>query len=324
MPLHVTTGAASLEGAARDPREVAEEPAGRTDERPPRWQLDEGYEFSSGRHALRHLGGGHNYDAYLAWDDRLHSVIVAKLVRPHLIENKGVLEAVEKEAAMLARLNHPVIVRSYEAVLEGPHPHLALEHLEGPRLSTLLRKYGPLPVEQLVPLAVQLAAAIHYLRAEEVAHLDVKPSNIIMGAPPRLIDLSIARSLDRAAALRKPVGTDAYMSPEQCQPEKLGPVGTAADIWGLGVTLYRAATGKRPFTEPEDDDAPAHERWPQIVELPRPIEDAVPPAIAQPIMASLAIDPGERPAPAELAAEFETVLRALPTPRLSRLKPRLG
>ena len=56
-----------------------------------------------------------------------------------------------------------------------------LEHLEGPRLSSLLRRYGPLPQEQLVPLGIQLCAAAHYIAAEGVVHLDIKPSNIIMG-----------------------------------------------------------------------------------------------------------------------------------------------
>jgi serine/threonine protein kinase len=321
MPLHETARAASPEDAARVPQGEHDEPSG---EQPPRWRLDEGDEFAPGRHALRHLGGGHHYDAYLAWDDRLHAVIVAKLVRPHLVDDERALEGLAKEAAMLERLNHPVILRSYGAVLDGPAPHLALEHLEGPRLSTLLRKYGPLPVEQLVPLAVQLCSALHYLAAEDVAHLDVKPSNIIMGAPPRLIDLSVARSAERAALLDTPLGTDAYMAPEQCEPTRRGPVGSAADVWGLGVTLYRAATGERPFSEPGPDDASGRERWPQLAEPPMPLDGRLAPAMAQPIMSCLAFEPGDRPAPAELAAEFERLLDALPQVRLSRLKPRLG
>ena len=119
---------------------------------------------------------------------------------------------------MLERLNHPVLVRSFDADLSGPRPHVVLEHLEGPRLSTLLRKYGPLPLEQLLPLGVQLCAAAHYMAAEGVVHLDIKPSNIIMGAPAQLIDLSVARTVDECARLRSAVGTDSYMSPEQCVP----------------------------------------------------------------------------------------------------------
>ena len=224
---------------------------------------------------------------------------------------------------MLGRLDHPVIVRGFDSVLDGPRPHLVLEHLEGPRLSTLIRKYGTLPVEQLVPLAVQLCSALHYLHGEGIVHLDVKPSNIIMGAPPRLIDLSVALTAAECETLEVRVGTDGYMAPEQCDPVALGPVGPAADVWGLGVTLHRAVTGERPFGEPAGRDAPAQQRWPQLVEPPAPLDGRVGPALAEPIMSCLAHEPIARPLPHELAAVLEPVLEALPKPRLSRLKPRI-
>jgi eukaryotic-like serine/threonine-protein kinase len=290
----------------------------------PHWRFEEGDEFAPGRYALKRLGGGHRYDAYVAWEQHLHAVVVAKLVRPHLTDDEHTLEGLAAEADTLTRLNHPVLLRLFDAVLEGTQPHLLLEHLEGPRLSTLLRKYGPLPPEQLVPLAVQLCSALHYLAHEKTVHLDVKPSNIIMGAPPRLIDLSVARSLEAAASLDHPVGTDAYMAPEQCEPARLGPVGPAADVWGLGATLYKAATGERAFSEPGAKDEPAEIRWPQLVEPPAPPSVRLPSALADPIMACLAREPAERPAPADVSAAIEPLLEALPKPRLSRLKPRLG
>jgi serine/threonine protein kinase len=230
-----------------------------------RWRLGEGDEIVPGRHALRRLGGGHRYEAYLAFDDHLHAIVVAKLVRPHRVDDDHTLAALAAEAEMLARLDHPVILRGFDAVLDGPRPHLVLEHLEGPRLSTLIRRHGPLQPEQLIPLALQVCSALHYLFAEAVVHLDIKPANTIMSGPPRLIDLSVALSLRDAAALERPIGTDAYMAPEQCLPEQLGPVGSPADVWGLGATLYRAATGSRPFpgADPESEDP--QERWPQLV-----------------------------------------------------------
>jgi eukaryotic-like serine/threonine-protein kinase len=190
---------------------------------------------------------------------------------------------------------------------------------------TLVRRYGPLPAEQLVPLAVQLSSAIHYLTNEEVVHLDIKPSNTIMGAPPRMIDLSVALTTSDAAELRTRVGTDAYMAPEQCDPERLGPVGPAADIWGLGVTLYRAATGELPYSEPGDDEeAPLELQYPQLAERALPPEAPIPVEVVEAIMACLAFEPGLRPTPAELSDRLEPVLGAMPKPRLSKLKPRLG
>jgi serine/threonine protein kinase len=288
-----------------------------------RWGFREGDEIAPGRHVLRRLGGGFRYEAYLTWDDALYAVVVVKVLRPGLVEAERALRGLAEEAEMLSRLDHPVIVRGFDAVLDGQRPHLVLEHLEGPRLSTLLRKYGPLPAEQLVPLAIQLCSAVHYLGGAGVVHLDVKPSNIIMGAPPRLIDLSVALTAADCETLSSSVGTDGYMAPEQCDPTALGPVGCAADVWGLGVTLYRAATGEHPFSEPGGRDAPSHERWPQLVEPPAPLENRLAPALAEPIMSCLAYDSELRPRPAEVAGTLEPILGALPKPRLSRLKPRV-
>src|SRR5262249_60819240 len=115
----------------------------------------------------------------------------------------------------LARLSHPVLVRGFGAVPEGRFPHLVLEFLEGPTLDALLEQQGPLALEQLLPLGLHVASALHYLAGEGIVHLDVKPSNVVMGAPPRLIDLSVAHTLEEAARLRVRVGTEAYMAPEQ-------------------------------------------------------------------------------------------------------------
>jgi eukaryotic-like serine/threonine-protein kinase len=284
--------------------------------------LAEGDELAPGLVAMRRLGGGSHYEAYEAWDERLYALVVVKAVRPHLVEDPRVLGELEAEAAMVARLAHPVIVRGFGAVLDGPRPHLVLEHLEGPRLSTLIRRHGPLAVEQLVPLGLQLCSALHYLREERVAHLDLKPANTIMSGPPRLIDLSIAAALDDAARLAKPLGTDGYMAPEQCDPAGRGPVGPEADVWGLGVTLYRAATGERPFPQ-GDPSADGPVRWPQLELRPEPPDPRrVPDAVAGPIMSCLSSDPSDRPLPSELAEQLEMVLSMQSKPKLSAMKPR--
>jgi serine/threonine protein kinase len=296
----------------------------------PGWGFEEGAEIAAGRTVLRRLsGGGSHYEVYIVWDDQLVSIMVAKLLRPALIADQSAVEDLRQEAEMLDRLGHPVIVRGFDAVLEGPHPHLLIEHLEGPSLRRLIHKDGSLGLQQLLPLALHVAAAIQYMANQGVVHLDVKPDNIIMGVPPRLIDLSIARTLERAARLSGPAGTDAYMAPEQCDPGgelgERGPVGSPADVWGLGATIHHALTGSRPFPRPSgagDSEDPLV-RFPQLRDDPAPLPDYVPEELEGLLEGALIKDPGGRPTAAELAAGLEPLVDGLPL----RIKPgraRLG
>jgi serine/threonine protein kinase len=282
------------------------------------WAFHEGDEIYPGRFALSLLGGGRRYEAYLAHDEALLANVVVKILRPERVHDRASLEGLRAEFTALRALNHPVIARGFDAVLQGERPHISVEFLEGPRLSTLVRKFGPLPMEQLIPLATELCSALHYMHWRHMVHLDVKPKNVIMGAPPRLIDLSIARSFMDAAALTVPVGTDAYMAPEQCTAGSGPKVGRAADVWGLGVTLYEAATGELPF--PRADEI----KFPQVEVTPRALDPKVVPApVAELIEACLRKEPGERPSARELANTLEPLVASLPRRFvLSRLRPR--
>ena len=281
----------------------------------PSWEFEEGTPIAQGRSVLKKLGGGNRFEVYLVWDDHLFALMVAKVLRPDLTDDERALKELAREAEALERLAHPVIVRGFDAVLEGPHPHLLIEHLEGPTLRRLIKRGGPLPLEQLVPLALHVAAALEYMAHEQMVHLDVKPDNIVMGVPPRLIDLSIARTFERAARLRGSLGTDAYMAPEQCVPgEYEGRIGPPADVWGLAATLHHALTGAVPFPREKgarDSDDPL-ERWPQIEAEPLPLPERVPEALRDVLGRALSRDPDLRPTAAELAGALEPVLAALP------------
>src|SRR4051812_35521665 len=179
----------------------------------PTWGLAEGDEIAPGRSVLRRIGSGRRYEALLVWDEHRLAVLVAKVLRPDVFRDRTALQDLAREAALLDRLAHPVVVRGVGACVGGRFPHLVLEHLDGPTLEELLVSSGPLALEQLLPLGLHVASALHYLAGEGVVHLDVKPSNIVMGGPPRLIDLSVARTVEEAAALRASIGTDSFMAP---------------------------------------------------------------------------------------------------------------
>lgn len=286
------------------------------------WGFDQGDPIADDLTALRLLGGGTRYEAYLAFDARLHHVAVVKVLRPDRREDGGALRGLRAEAEVLRSVSHPAIARLLGEDLEGERPYIELEFVEGPRLSTLIRRFGPLEVEQAAPLAVEVASALHYLHGSDLVHLDVKPKNLIMGAPPRLIDLSIARSVEAAREIERPIGTDAYMAPEQCDPRP-NRIGPPTDVWGLGITMHEALTGEPVFPAgAEDPDAALEARYPQLLGRPAPLPPTVPDELRLPVEAALAPDPQDRPTARQMAEAVEPLLRRPRRLRLNQLKPR--
>jgi eukaryotic-like serine/threonine-protein kinase len=287
------------------------------------WRFQESTPIAPGRYVLKPIGGGNLYEVYLVWDEPMHAICVAKLIRPDQVDDPGALEDLREEAEMLDQLAHPVIVRGFDALPDAPHPHLVIEHLEGPSLRRLIKRDGALSLQQALPLALHVAGALHYMQGVGYVHLDVKPDNIIMGVPPRLIDLSIARSLERAGRLTRPVGTDPYMAPEQCAPDRRpGEVGPPADVWGLGATLFHAIAGLKPFPKGDRDSERAELRFPQLVEPPVDLPDHLPDGLDDLIEEMLDVEPATRPTAAEVAARLEPLIADLPSKlKLSRRAP---
>jgi serine/threonine protein kinase len=282
----------------------------REDEAPStRWDLAEGDEIVPGRLALRLLGRGHLYETYLAWDDRLFSIVVAKVVRRDRLDDTDSMDAFRSEDEVLAKLSHPMLVRSFGSVVDGPRPHLVLEHLEGPSLETLIRKYAPLPLEQILPLAIDLCSVLHYMEAEEILHLDVKPGNVIMSAAPKLVDLSLATPIERARRFSGPVGTEGYMAPEQIDQELRPTLGPGTDVWGLGMTVYEALTGDSPFPEGSNPSDPLP---------PAPLPRGVPPEVAEALLRCLHPNVTARPRASELALALRPAVEELSGRRVIR------
>lgn len=271
------------------------------------WGFADGATIAAGRTAVELLGGGRRYEVYLVWDERLYALAVAKILRPDLLADESAGRKLRREAELLERLAHPVLVRGLDATLDGAVPHLLLEHVAGADLRRLVKEEGPLSFEDVLEVGGQVAGVLHYLSAEEVVHLDVKPSNVVFGQPSRLIDLGAARSIEHASRLSAPFGTDAFMAPELCAAGTGGSgVGPAADVWSLGATLYYAATGEVPFPRPagaKTSGDPAA-RFPQLVARPEPMPNYVPRSLEALIVRMLAAHPSERPGAAAVADEL--------------------
>jgi Tol biopolymer transport system component len=161
----------------------------------------------------------------------------------------------EREARLLATLNHPNVAAIYGWEVEDGAPHLVLELVEGRTLAERLEK-GPLPQAEAVKVALQIASALEEAHRKGVVHRDLKPANVALddGLRVKVLDFGIARMSVRAssAALEPAVstgehavmGTAPYMSPEQVRGE---PADTPTDVWAFGCVLYEMLVGRRLF-----------------------------------------------------------------------------
>jgi serine/threonine protein kinase len=274
------------------------------------WEFASGDEIVPGRTMQALLGGGERFEAYVAWNHRLMTPTVIKILRPNVVDDDRARRSMAKEGELLASLQHPGLTRLFDMDAAGQRPFIEIEYIEGPRLSTLIRRHGRLNPEQAFPLGRQLASTLHFLHAEGILHLDVKPSNIIMGPTPRLIDLSVARRTERAHRINGYVGTDAYMSPEQADPELWPTIGPKSDTWGLAATLYYAVAKRIPHSR-GSHEATGVERFPQLVESPAPLDPLRhSPGLVELIMDGLRRSPDERPTVAELFDRLDELAAA--------------
>jgi hypothetical protein len=156
------------------------------------------------------------------------------------------------EAEALARLSHPGVVQIYEANERDGVPYIAMEFVPGLSLAQRLRTGPPVSPREAAELAAGVASGLAAAHARGITHRDVKPGNVLLteSGKPKLTDFGLACLDDAATRLTQPgstIGTPAYMAPEQADPKVFGPVGPAADVYGLGVTLYELLTGRQPF-----------------------------------------------------------------------------
>jgi serine/threonine protein kinase len=120
------------------------------------WGFRQGDSITPDLTAMKLLGGGEAYEAYLAFDDITYAPVVVKVVRPAQVEDTSTLRGLRREVETLSAVNHPVIVRGLRSELGGERPHVVLEQLDGPRLSSLIRRFGPLPEQQYLPVTAGL------------------------------------------------------------------------------------------------------------------------------------------------------------------------
>jgi eukaryotic-like serine/threonine-protein kinase len=290
---------------------------------PETWNLPSGGEIDESLVVIELLGGGTRYEVFRAWDRVLFCEVAAKVIRPHRVAEDRVVDGFLRETSIASRLQHPNLVRLLRWNAAPPRPYMILEYITAQTVAKHLDDIGVVSIPETCLLGIRMLSALHYLHTSHVLHLDVKPDNVTMGDPPRLLDLSLAQGFSGPVRLRHALGTLAYMPPEQCVHGEVNP---QSDLFALGVTLYEALSGMRPFSEGDPDAAAREERYPQLVEEAQPLGDIVDlhPLLERVVMACLARDPAKRPRSAiEMALALHSVLESLGTEELYAWPPGL-
>lgn len=255
------------------------------------WKMAAGHEIIPGRRVIERLGGGGRTEVYRCTDEATGAPVAVKILRPGRTGEKEV-RMLRREARSLRFVDHPGLPRLLDLDLEADPAWIVMAQVDGPHLSELVRAYGPIEVEQAVPLARDVADALAHLHEVGRVHLDVKPSNIVMSTRPVLLDMGASRSIERAASLSAGVGTLTWLSPEQVDPGTDGVPGPPSDVWGLGASLLYALTGHNPLAArrdggDHDEAALAAACRTAAADTPTPVRELV--------TACLATDPAARP-----------------------------
>ncbi len=273
---------------------------------------------------LAPLGAGGMGEVYRATDSRLGRDVAVKVLPQHLSDHPEVRARFEREARAVSALNHPHICTVHDVGLHGGQPYLVMELLSGQTLAHLIDK-RPMPIDRVIALGVQIADALDVAHRAGIVHRDLKPANLFVTdrGDAKVLDFGLAKmeSTDASGAVSDdsptvaagfltevgtPVGTVAYMSPEQGRGE---PLDARSDLFSLGVVLYEMATGRLPF-----EGKSRAELYAAILKsepaLPSAWNPEVPAQLEQVILKALQKDPALRyPAAAGLRGDLAGLQR---------------
>ena len=259
---------------------------------------------------LSPIGAGGMGEVYKARDTRLDRIVAVKTLPAQLGAAPELRERFEREARAISQLNHPNICTLFDVGEHDGASFLVMEHPEGETLAARIQK-GPIPIEQALKWAIQIAGALHAAHRQGILHRDLKPGNVMVTPTGvKLLDFGLAKivaaaggTASSAASMTAPptmttpltmqgtiLGTFQYMAPEMVEGEEAD---ARADIWAFGCVLFEMLTGRRPFvgkTQASLFGAILKEDAPSVsAALP-----LVPPALDRIVRTCLAKDPNQR------------------------------
>ncbi len=268
----------------------------------------------AGRYTVeRELARGAMARVYVARRLDGDTTVALKVLPPELASATNA-ERFLREIQITSQLRHPNILSLLDSGVEGTHCWYVMPLLSDESLRDRLRRAGPLPAADVLTLATEVTGALSYAHGRGVVHRDLKPENLMRSEGRWMVlDFGLARALEtdgRLTGTGMPLGTPAYMSPEQITGA--AEVDARSDLYGLGCVLYEALCGRPPFV---------HASLVQVLRShmqdrptpPSAVRPGLPSAFDGPILRALAKDPAQRPASAAaLADELTGAAAGLP------------
>ena len=282
----------------------------------------------AGRYELSTLiGQGGMGQVWTAYDQRLDRRVAVKLLRPDKVagaEAEELRRRFLRECRVTAQVDHPGLVTVHDAGSEGEELFLVMQYVDGADLSDHLAEHDPYPWQWAVAVAAQLCAVLSAVHAVPIVHRDLKPRNVMVkqDGTVTVLDLGVASVMDtdttRLTHTGSPIGSPAYMAPEQAMG---GAVGPYTDLYALGVLLHELLSGEVPFA----GSTALGVLHRHLYEPPLPvrrIRPEVPEPLESLVLRLLAKDPQHRPASAqEVYENLSSLLPARGTPSGAPLDP---
>ncbi len=248
-------------------------------------------------------------------DTRLDRPVAIKVMDPKFASDPQFLTRFELEARAVAKLKHPSLVAVYDQGVDGDHPFLIMELVEGGTLRELLRERGPMPPHAVRAVAEPVLYAIGVAHSAGLVHRDIKPENVLISdsGEVKIADFGLVRAVAEAKITSDSVilGTAAYLSPEQVTS---GTADARSDVYSAGVLIFEMLTGRTPFTG-DNSLSIALQRVEKDVPSPSRFIGGIPPEIDELVAHATAREPMHRFANAtEMAGELRRIARELQLP----------
>ncbi|MDZ4669521.1 MAG: protein kinase [Phototrophicales bacterium] len=229
---------------------------------------------------LEKIGVGGMATVYRAHQRKLDRSVAVKIMHQTISQDENFLARFEREARIIAKLDHPYIVPIYDYDMYEGQPYLVMKYVDGHTLKAILRQ-GPVPPREVLRILERVGSALEYAHQQGILHRDIKPSNIMMDTRGEvyLMDFGLARASQSGESTMSAdvmLGTPHYISPEQAQGNK--DLDSRTDVYSLGVVLYELVTGRVPFMG-DTSYGIIHAQITEKPPAPRDINPNIPPSV---------------------------------------------